>query len=603
MNDDLGMLKRLFSEARDNTATARRQSESALDYYDGKQWTSSQIQALRKRKQPEITINRIAPAINGVLGVMEQGQTDPRAFPRNAEDQDASEVATDSLRYAADNARWPRTKIACAKDYLVPGTTAVIVEVNEDKDPWPKRIRWSEFFYDPHSRDLDFEDARYMGIAKWMYVDEVRAMYPQGVPNEDGTTYSPVNLESIGAVGLSTFDESDEDKPKGAWGDTSKKRVLIVEIYLNQSGWKRIVFYGGGVLESADSPYQDEKQRPTNPIVAQSAFIDRDNNRYGVVKNYIPVQDEINMRRSKLLHMVNSRQVAITAVDMAPETNVETIRAEASRPDGVLPYGVLAQQANDMAAGQAQLLAESKNEIERMGPNPAVLGRQNADSSGRAQLIRQQAGLIELTPVLGGMEDLELRVYRQVWARIKQFWTDQRTVRVTDDIGAAKFLQVNEQVTQEVPAIVMGPNGPMQGTQTVIVEVKSRPAEMDMDIIIDSAPDTVNLAAEQFAEIVKLAQIYGPQEVPFDDILEASSLPKKRELIEKREARKQEAAQAQGQTDPRAEAAFDAEMAEKKATVEQKRAAAEKAGADARATNYETQRQAFSDGVNLAQAG
>jgi len=160
-----------------------------------------------------------------------------------------------------------------------------------------------------------------------------------------------------------------------------------------------------------------------------------------------------------------------------------------------------------------------------------------------------------LTPVLGGIEDLELRVYRAMWERIKQFWTDPKTVRVTDDIGAAKFLMVNEPVVQEVPGIIMGPDGqPTVGSQQVVVEVKNRPAEMDMDIIIDATPDTVNIQAEQYSELVKLAQVYGPQEVPFDDLLEASNLPKKRELIEKREARRQEASQQQPPVDPRLEA-------------------------------------------------
>jgi hypothetical protein len=157
-----------------------------------------------------------------------------------------------------------------------------------------------------------------------------------------------------------------------------------------------------------------------------------------------------------------------------------------------------------------------------------------------------------------------LRVYRQIWARIRQFWTDEKVIRVTDDIGAPKFLTVNEPVVQEVPAIVQGPDGqPTIGTQTVVVEVKNRPSEMDMDIIIDAVPDTANIQSEQFAELARLAGIYGPQEVPFDDLLEASNLPKKRQLIEKREARQQEAAQGQGPQQEMAQAAFAADLEEK----------------------------------------
>jgi hypothetical protein len=557
---DLAYLKRLYSEARDNTMPARLDADTAWDYYDGKQWTSDQIKALRKRKQPEIWVNRIAPAVNGILGVLEQGQADPRAFPRNEEDDDVSEVATDSLRYASDVSRWQRTKLHAAKAYLVGGVAAVIVEVNEEGDPWPRIIRQGEFIYDPHSRDYDFEDARFMGVAKWMYVDAVKKLYPE----------ADIDPESITPTSVS-FD--DQDKPQTGWADVKRNRVLVVELYLNEGGWKKVCFYGGAILSAGDSEYQDEKGRPCNPIVAQSCNVDRDNGRYGIVKGMVPIQDEINMSRSRALHMLNSRRVQITD-ESGPAIDANTIREEAARPDGILPYGVQAADNGDLTQGQFSRMQEAKAELERMGPNPAVLGQSNLSASGRAQLVRQQAGLTELTPVLGGLEDLELRVYRQMWARIKQFWTEQKTIRVTDDIGAAKFMQVNEPQVQEVQGIVMGPDGqPQIGMQQVVTGVKNRPAEMDMDIIIDTTADTANVQQEQYTELVKLAQVYGPQEVPFDDILEASNLPQKRKIIEKRKSRQEEQAQQQPPVDPRIEA--DVKLKAANAALSQARAEAQ----------------------------
>lgn len=585
---DLERLKTIYREARDNTMDARKSAETCFDYYDNKQLTPEMLKVLRKRKQPEIFVNRTAPAIDGILGVLEQGQGDPRAFPRNEEDQNSSEVATDSLRYASDKARWPRTKLKAAKNYLLGGIAAVIVEVSEDRNPHPRLIRFQEFIYDPHSQDDDFEDAQYMGVAKWMYVDAVRNWIPG----------AQIDIDAISPVAI-TFE--DEDKPQLIWSDPKKKRVLVVELYINEGGWKQVIFYGGGILHEGDSPYLDEggeetPPRPCNPIVAQSCKVKRDNSRYGPAEAMIPLQDEINMRRSRGLNMVNSRQVRIT--DQAgPDVDINTVREEAARPDGVLPYGVEPVQAADIASGQFQLLAESKAEMERMGPNPAVLGQSNQDASGRAQLVRQQAGLTELTPTLGGIEDFELRVFRQKWARIKQWWTDKKTIRVTDDTGAAKFLMVNEPVVQEVPAIVMGPDGqPTIGTQQVVVEVKNRPAQMDMDIILDTVADTANVQSEQFAELVRLAGIYGPQEVPFDDLLEASNLPKKRELIEKRETRKKEAAEGQGPAQQMQQAAFQTDMKGKEA-----KAALD--GAKAEGQQLENQINAFAAGQMVAAAG
>lgn len=537
---DLAQLKKLYQEARDNTQTARQKAETCQDYYDNKQYSPDQLKTLRKRKQPENYNNCIAPAVNGTLGILEQGQSDPRAFPRNDEDQDSSEVATDSLRYAADNSRWPRTRLQVARNYLIGGIGAVIVEVDEKGDPWPRIIRQGEFLYDPHSRDYDFEDARFMGIAKWMYVDLVKARYPD----------ADIDPESIAPTTV-TFD--DEDKPRSAWTDPKRNRVLVVEMYIQKNGWHKVCFYGGAILSAEVSPYLDDEGKPTNPIVAQSCFVDRDNARYGIVEGMIPRQDEINMSGSRALHLLNSRRVQITD-PAGPDQDANLIREEAARPDGVLPYGVVAADNGDLTQFQFLRMQQAKADIDRMGPNPATLGREGASASGRSHLVRREAGLTELAVVLVGIEDLDLRVFRQMWMRIKQFWNAAKTVRVTDDIGAPKFLMVNEPVTQEVPGIVMGPDGqPTIGTQTVVVEVKNRPAEMDMDIIIENSPDTATLAAEQFSEIMKLVPIYGPAAFPLKLVIKASALPKKRELLEALETMEQEAAQAQPPVDPRIE--------------------------------------------------
>ena len=202
---------------------------------------------------------------------------------------------------------------------------------------------------------------------------------------------------------------------------------------------------------------------------------------------------------------------------------------------------------------------------------------------------------------LGGIEDLELRVYRAFWERIKQFWTEPKTVRVTDEIGAAKFLMVNEPIVEQVQGIVMGPNGPEVGVQQVVVGVQNRPAEMDMDIIIDAVADTANVQQEQFAELVRLAGIYGAQEVPFDDLLEASSLPQKRELLEKRQARAQEAMQGMQPQQAMQQAAFETEMAERQAKIRETDSKTLKNTVDAQTTAQKAEVDAFETGVRVAQ--
>jgi hypothetical protein len=76
---------------------------------------------------------------------------------------------------------------------------------------------------------------------------------------------------------------------------------------------------------------------------------------------------------------------------------------------------------------------------------------------------------------------------------------------------------------------------------------------------------------EQFDGLVKLAERY-PQDVTFDDLLEVSTLPGKRKLLEKRKARKEDAAKNQGGQQQMAQQAMGLELADKAADVQEKQA-------------------------------
>lgn len=524
---DIAPLRRMFDDAQTLTRDARTESFVDTDYYDGKQWTPAEREALRARRQPDNVFNRIRAAINGTLGVIEKGASDPRAHPRNPGDDESSDVASKTLRYIADYNRFASIKRDVSFDILVPGTGAAIVEVDEDRKITVQQIRFEEFFGDPRSRRRDWKDARYMGVAKWMYADDVQAAYGEAA----------ADIESIIDTGsMMPIDETFRDRPLNdtAWIDRRNRRLLVVEIYYRTGGqWNRCVFHGCGALEAGPSPYHDEKGRPSCPIEAQSCYIDRDNNRYGLVRDMRGPQDEINKRRSKLLALTNMSQ--IQAVDpSAIDVDADTARAEAAKPDGVIPFGWQKVSTQDMATGQSLLLQESKAEIERMGQSPAVLGRQGADASGRSVLARQQAGLTESAIIFSGIEDWELRIYRQKWARARQFWTDPMFVRVTDDVKAPEFVGINQPVK--------GPPQPVQQYDEVtgqsgwtmyepILGYKNRLGEMDVDIILDTTPDTANLQQEQFLALVDLARAGIP--IPPDVLVEASSLPNKMELLER----------------------------------------------------------------------
>jgi hypothetical protein len=540
---ELGMFCRQFEESEESTQDSRQKAERDRDYYDEKQWTAEEETALKNRKQPVITYNRVKRKVNAMMGLEKQTRKDPKAFPRNPDDEQSAQAATDVIRYACEDNRWDDKRSECAKELAIEGTCAIMVGVKQTKggiDPELKRIPWDRFYYDPHSSEFDFADAAYLGQVIWMDVDKARKKWPDK---------EAVFVETWSqAQGSDTYD----DKPKyKMWADYKRKRVRICEHYYRDAeGWKFCIFTKGGfVVDPQVSPYMGEDDQPECPIKAVSLYIDRENNRYGEVRTMIGAQDEINKRRSKALHLINSRQVRVSR---STGQNAEAVRRELSKPDGVFvgeQGEVEVLQTNDMAMANLQMLQEAKAEIDLLGPNAALGGKNEAGMSGRAILAQQQGGLTELATYLDRIRCMSLAVYRSVWARVRQYWQGERWVRVTDNENNLRFVGVNRPVTAlQAAARQMGvekdnleqadPQAVQQLQQFAmnpmsqqVVEIENNVVELDVDILVDEGIDSPTIAAEEFDSMLKLAGT-GMIQIPPDVLIEASSLRNKERLLE-----------------------------------------------------------------------
>lgn len=511
-DDYLRDLKRKFMRAQDICEPARREWETDQDYYDGKQWSQAEKAILSRRKQPALVFEEVKPAVNGIIGLVERGKVDPKAWGRTPKDSDAAEVATDSLRYVTDVARFQSTRSQGLKDYFIPGIVCAVVEIDDDREIQIRKGRPEEFFYDPYSREPNFSDARYLGLAKWMDESDVIARYPE---HEDAIKAA---VESNGLF----VNDTHEDRPKGwAWADVKSRRLMTVEMYhRNGMEWRKCVFIAGAVLEQGPSPYRDDKGRPFCNLIAQSAYVDRENQRYGVVRSMRGPQDATNKGWSKVIHILNVSKLRVSR----KVGDIDEVRAEYAKPDGIIQGEVgEVEELGDkqLVPAHVEMLQFADAKMRRVSPTPGIVGRQSGGQSGRALLAEQQAGMTEMAMLFGQFDDWTLRIYRACWYLVKQFWDAPKFIRVTDDEAAPKYILLN---------------GPSQDPQTGEVTMHV-PAMMDMDIVIDSSPDTAVIQQEQFDKLVELAQIATqagqPMPFPFEAIIEASSLPRKKAVLDK----------------------------------------------------------------------
>jgi hypothetical protein len=589
---DLNKLKVLVENSADLTSTARLLSERDRDYYDGHQWTQEEISVLQRRRQPVITINRIKRKVDAMVGLEQRSRVDPRAYPRMPGDDDAADAATKALVFVDDNTRFDLKRSHAFEDALVYGYGGVEVIAEEKRGRMEivvNRLRWEEIFFDPHSRERDFSDAAYMGVQKWMSLDAAMSWLAPMWEGDEAELERMLTQSFRQTQEGETYDDRPQHSNSYRWADERYKRVRVAQMYYERAGqWHLAIFCGGGEIMNDVSPYYDEDGKPCCPMELFTAYIDRENQRYGVVRDMISAQDEINKRRSKLLHQLNSRQTlgvkgAVDSVDemkrelAAPDghvdVNVEAFE-DAARA-GMRPFEIVQNQ--DQTSGQFSLLSEAKGEIDMVGPNAALMGESGDSASGRAILAQQQAGFAELAPVYDSLRDWTVRVYRAMWARIRQFWQEERWVRVTDEAGRAEFVGLNRVVGQAPVMDMMG------NVVAVQPQVENPIAELDVDIIIEEAPDFVTLRQEEFQQLSELAQRGIP--VPPEMIIEASSVRNKARLLEMMQEQREQMQQAQMM---QAQQEAQTQQAEARASVAKDMASAQKTLAEVDETRADT---------------
>jgi hypothetical protein len=598
VEDSVDGLQDRITEFRDfttSTSTARALAEKCRDYKNGDQLSEDERKALKKRKQPPVVDNKIQDKYDTLIGIEQQTRTDPKAYPRSPKHEDDADAATDALRYVKDDNAFTETTTAAFDNLIVEGLCAgeVIVEPRKGKPPRVrmKRIRWDRTYYDPHSLELDYSDARYKGFFTWMDLDEAKVLWPK----------KDAELEQCFAGESVSSDGTHDDKPRFSVISDKRKRIQVFTTYYRKSDyWMRAVWCLGGYLEGPEkSNYKDEDENPDCCIELQAVYKDRDGNPFGAVPRWLDLQDEHNKRRSKMLHLLNTKQLH-TEQGAFPDVN--KARAELHKPDGVIEYvpGMKSEIITnlDMAQGQFQLLQYTDAQLSATGPNAALMG-QTGDLSGRAKQLDQQGGMLMTAPLANALRSWKTRMYRHAWNRIRQYWTAPMWIRVTDNEDNVRFAGLNQPTTvgelqaKKLAKQKLSPEQKAAMVQQIAADpqaidrtIENNVAEMDVDIIIDEAPDTVIVQSEEFEKLVRLAES-GQVQIPPKALIAASQLrgQTKKQIMDEmsgaNDPMQQQMAQMQARMMELEAMLKEAEVADKQASAAQKQAAAVESQVDA----------------------
>lgn len=538
-------------------------------YYRGDQWDEADIQQLDDQGRPALTINTILPTINAVIGEQSSKRADVQFKPRGGGNQDVADVLTKVYGQISDNNKLDWVEAQVFQDGLIQDRGWFDVRIDfddhvqgevriESKDPLDILIDPDAKHYDPRTWNEVFE-------SKWMSLDEIEEVYGQKEADklrmiaELGTTLGADSMEyeeerygdnneqdygqqypgdpdsaralrSIRVIERQYYRLKDcmyyvdpvtgdqRDVPEN-WG--KKKREQFADQFGLQIAYKKArkvrwtVSADTVVLFDDWSPYHHFTLVPYFPYF-------RRGKPFGMVRNLLSPQEQLNKISSQELHIVNTTANSgwvveggslsgMTADDLEEHGAETGLVLEYNR--GSTPPAKI--QPNQIPSGLDRIAMKAANNIKQIsGISDAMLGSDKAEVSGVAIQAKQNRGSLMLQVPLDNLAKTRQYLAEKILQLIQSYYTEERIIQITDESDPykpRKPMKVNE----------MTPEGEVINDLTL----------GEYDVLIGTAPARDNFDEMQFAEAIELRGVGVP--IPNDMIVEYSHLSRKADIAER----------------------------------------------------------------------
>ena len=538
-------------------------------YYRGDQWDEFDMQQLDDQGRPALTINTILPTINAVLGEQSTKKADIQFKPRGGGNQDVADVLTKVYQQISDNNKLEWTETQVFSDGLIQDRGYFDVRIDfsdhvqgevkiEAKDPIDILIDPDAKQYDPRTWNEIFE-------TKWMSIDEIDEVYGQAKADklrflaETGTTLGADSME----YEEERYGDTDEHNYGQQFpGDPENARLLrsIRVIERQYYKLKECMFYVDPVTgDMREVPYNWTKKKRESfaddfgldimtktmrkvrwTVTADTVVLFDDWSPYsqftivpyfpyfrrgkpfGMVRNLLSPQEQLNKITSQELHIVNttansgwiveSGSLSGMTADDLEEHGAETgLVLEFNR--GSTPPAKIG--ANQIPTGLDKLGAKASRNIKEIsGITDAMLGQDSPEVSGVAIQQKQNRGSTMLQVPLTNLAKTRQYLAEAILKLVQAYYTEERVLQITDESDPykpRKPLRVNQ----------MTPEGQIINDLTV----------GEYDVVVTTAPARDNFDEMQFAEAIALRQAGVP--IPNDMIVEYSHLSRKADVADR----------------------------------------------------------------------
>jgi len=561
-----------YERARDNGHLEYVQMAKTCDeYYQGAQWDEDDRAALEAEGRPALTINTILPTVNTILGEQSTRRADIQFKPRRGGDQEVANILTKLYMQIADNNKLDWVEQQVFSDGLIMDGRGYFDVRMDFSDHVEGEVRITskdplDILIDPDAKDADPKTWNEVFETKWMTLDEVQELYGKDKADrllfiaENGMSFGPDSIE-YQETRYGDTENSDDYFGSGVPGDDEYRNVKTLRVVERQhKKLGRASFYvdpDTGDQRQAPDEWNEKKQKkfakqynltlitkvvkkvrwtvtcdqvvlhdgwsPYNDFTIVPFFCYfRRGNPFGVIRNLLSPQEQLNKIASQELHIVNTTAnsgwmvesgslVGMTADDLeehGAETGLVLEYARGTNP----PQKI---QPNSIPTGLDRIAQKAAANIKTIsGVNDSMLGTDSAEVSGVAIQAKQNRGAIMIQVPLDNLRKTRHYLAEKILNLVQTFYTEQRVIQVTNDEDPLKPREpmvINEQ----------SPEGEIINNLTI----------GEYDVIVATAPARDSFDEVQFAEAISLRQV--GVAVPDDAIVEYSHLAKKGELAKR----------------------------------------------------------------------
>lgn len=560
-------------------------------FVEGDQWAPEDAATLRAEGRPRLTLNKISPLTRLVHGYFEQNKYEVRYLP--AASGAGSDESAKALNYCAkqvmevNGSAWNDGEVA--RDGLFGGRGYFDIRISDTKNAFGEIVERVldpfSVYPDPEADSYDPAEWQFVQTSHWFTWNDVQMIFgPRASEAIDARGGGPGRI--FGNVVSGTLADT-EAAPERWFGlyeylgdnldasrfahigtmvpgsplehvDQHRKLIRLIEsqhyrlrpvkqFVDMQTGVKKTIpdhwdrdrivkvvqymaFHGlplavvdgyekrvRHTISAADIIlFDDWSPYDTFTVIPYFAYFRRGVTR-GMIHDLIDPQREINKRRSVFLHIVMTMANSGWLVEdgALEDEYVQLLEEEGSRPGIVIKHKKDGKPERIQAGSTPVAVRQAEKDAtldlkEISGVNDSALGQIDRVQSGRAIAARQKQSVMGAEGYFKNFSRTRELKGRKYLELIQGWYTEPRLIRVRGEDGKNIDTMLNQRLADG--AVL---NDVTLGSYTVAV---------------DEAPMSATFDQAQFDDIVTMVKDLGIP-IPPDIVVEASNVPRKREII------------------------------------------------------------------------